>query len=73
MTNIIVREDMKPQTRIRFIKTILEHTRKTCPECEQELTFTDYETYCPHCGLVTSATYEYTAGIKVDFPYGRKQ
>ena len=74
MTNNIVRGDMKTQTRIRFLKSIHAKTEHNCPECQHELDTTDeIETYCPHCGLITSATYEYCAGIRIHLPYGRKQ
>lgn len=44
-----------------------------CPECKT-LTITrssdnDYE-YCEKCGLITRASYDYTAGIHFDLPYG---
>ena len=35
------------------------------------LTIDDDETYCTHCGLVTSTSIEYVAGIKINLPYGR--
>lgn len=44
-----------------------------CPECQ---TFTiqlsenrSYE-YCTRCGLITRASYDYVAGIKINLPYG---
>lgn len=44
-----------------------------CPEC-QTITITrnnnnEYE-YCEKCGLITRASYDYTAGIRIDLPYG---
>lgn len=43
-----------------------------CPECGDELDHDeDYdEDYCPHCGLVVSGPYPYTAGERLDYPYG---
>ena len=49
-----------------------ENTEK-CPDCK---TFTikisenrSYE-YCTQCGLITRASYDYAAGIKIHLPYG---
>ena len=44
-----------------------------CPEC-QTLTIKlsdnkSYE-YCTKCGLITRASIEYTAGHRIDLPYG---
>ena len=50
----------------------LENTDK-CPVCKT-LTIVrsedrSYE-YCSICGLVTRASYDYVAGLKIDLPYG---
>ena len=50
----------------------VENTDK-CPECKT-LTIVrsedrSYE-YCEVCGLITRASYNYSAGIKFDLPYG---
>lgn len=46
----------------------------SCPHCQNETT-TDHhraETYCTGCGLVVSATIEYTGLRRVHYEYGRK-
>ena len=50
----------------------VENTDK-CPECET-LTIIlsedrSYE-YCKKCGLITRASYDYAAGLKLELPYG---
>ena len=50
----------------------IENTDK-CPECKT-LTITRSENrsyeYCTECGLITRASYDYAAGMKLDLPYG---
>lgn len=44
-----------------------------CPECKT-LTITTSEDrsyeYCTKCGLITRASYEYVAGLRLELPYG---
>ena len=76
MLNSIMKMNEKLATqkipRIRFLKTFIKPQSSTCPECDSELTVDDDEIYCPKCGLVTSASYDYVAGVKITFPYGKK-
>lgn len=76
MGNNIIREDMKNtkqyNPRIHFLKTFITHQPKTCPECEADLIKDDAETYCPECGLVTSASIDYVAGFHIYLPYGKQ-
>ena len=54
-------------------KTFLVEQLTICPECSTELE-KDLDTdddYCPKCGLITRSYSEYTAGQKVDLPYGK--
>ena len=57
-----------------YINSFLNHTSlKYCPECGAEIKYSsedEDEAYCTHCGLVTSASITYVAGIKIDLPYG---
>lgn len=50
----------------------IENTSK-CPECKT-LTITQNENrsyeYCTRCGLITRASIEYAAGLRLDLPYG---
>ncbi|WP_296882143.1 hypothetical protein [uncultured Methanobrevibacter sp.] len=50
----------------------IENTDK-CPECKT-LTIVRSENrsyeYCETCGLITRASYDYAAGLKLDLPYG---
>lgn len=73
MTNNIVRgnEMQWRNPRLFYLRTITKALPTTCPECDHELTTDDDETYCTHCGLVTSTSIEYVAGIKINLPYGR--
>ena len=57
------------------IDTFLNHeSLKYCPECGAEIEYInpddEDEAYCTKCGLITSASYPYVAGIKIDLPYG---
>ena len=75
MSNILVeKHKMNPHTRnrIRFLRTFINPTPSTCPECEAELIMDDYETYCPDCGLVTSTSIDYVGGVRIQLPYGKK-
>lgn len=58
-----------------YLKSILNHeSLKYCPECGHEIEYSstddEDESYCTHCGLITSASIQYVAGIKIDLPYG---
>lgn len=50
----------------------VENTDK-CPDCKT-LTIVRSENrsyeYCEVCGLITRASYDYAAGMKLDLPYG---
>lgn len=59
-----------------YIDSLLNHqSLKYCPECGAEIEYSspddEDEAYCTKCGLVTAASYDYVAGIKIDLPYGR--
>lgn len=77
MNNTIYRfNGMKFNPRTHYIKSFL-NTQKLdkCPECGGKITYEnedEYEAYCTRCGLVTTASIEYVAGIKIDLPYGRR-
>ena len=57
-----------------FINSLLNHqSLKYCPECGGEVEYSsedEDESYCTKCGLITSGSYPYVAGIRIDFPYG---
>lgn len=59
-----------------FINSFLNHeSLSQCPECGNDIIYStedEDEAYCSYCGLVTSASIEYVAGIKIDLPYGRR-
>lgn len=57
--------------RLFFIKSISKPLPRYCPECRGLLDADEDETICTQCGLVTSASIEYTAGMKVILPHGR--
>ena len=62
--------------RRNYIKSFL-NTQKLdkCPECGGKVVYDNEdedEAYCTKCGLVTSASIDYVAGIKIDLPYGRR-
>lgn len=43
-----------------------------CPECGCQLINDENsgEDYCPGCGLITTGSYSYVAGVKINYPYG---
>lgn len=47
---------------------------RTCQECGTTLKEDEFtgETTCPKCGLVHSGPYPYTAGFRIDYPYGTR-
>ena len=57
-----------------YINSFLNHdSLKYCPECGGEVEYSsedEDEACCTHCGLVTSASSCYVAGVKIDLPYG---
>ena len=76
-----LREKMKKEQeekwqdpRAYYLKSILNHkSLKYCPECGGEVEYSsedEDEAYCTHCGLITSASSCYVAGVKIDLPYG---
>ena len=73
-TNYIRGNDMSREwinPRLYYLRRLIHPIPTTCPECDHTLTIDDDETYCPYCGLVTSTSIEYVAGIKINLPYGR--
>ena len=59
-----------------YLNSFLNHeSLKYCPECGGEVEYSsedEDEAYCTSCGLITSGSYPYTAGIRIDFPYGTR-
>ena len=57
-----------------YINSFLNHeSLKYCPECGGEVEYSsedEDEAYCTECGLVTSGSYPYVAGIRINFPHG---
>jgi NADH pyrophosphatase NudC (nudix superfamily) len=57
-----------------YINGFLNHeSLRYCPECGGEIEYSsedEDEAYCKTCGLVTSASIRYVAGIRIDLPYG---
>ena len=57
-----------------YINSFLNHdSLKYCPECGGEVEYSsedEDEAYCTECGLVTSGSYPYVAGFRINFPYG---
>ena len=58
-----------------YLDSFINHeSLKYCPECGAEIEYSsedEDEAYCTKCGLITQASYDYVAGIKIDLPYGR--
>ena len=57
-----------------YINSFLNHeSLKYCPECGAEVEYSsedEDEACCTHCGLITSASSQYVAGVRIDLPYG---
>lgn len=57
-----------------YINSFLNHeSLRYCPECGGEVEYSsedEDEAYCTQCGLITSASIQYVAGVKIDLPYG---
>ena len=57
-----------------YINSFLNHqSLQFCPECGAEIEYfteDEDEAICTHCGLITSASICYVAGVKIDLPYG---
>ena len=64
-------DEIKAELRLSYLKSFIRPQSKYCPECRHELTTTEDETICTHCGLIVSMSIEYVAGQKIDLPYGR--
>lgn len=67
-----INEYAKSLRRFYISKCINHQSLKYCPECggEVDINEDEDEAYCTICGLVTSASICYVAGIKIDLPYG---
>lgn len=64
-------EEYRKQQRLLYLKTFMKPIPEYCPECGDSLIHDETETYCQHCGLLTSSNIEYVAGIHIIFDYGR--
>ena len=57
-----------------YLNSFLNHeSLANCPECGGEIKYSsedEDEAYCTDCGLVTSASTAYVAGVHIDLPYG---
>lgn len=57
-----------------YINKCLNHQPlNRCPECGGLIEYStedEDEAYCTECGLVTSASSQYVAGVKIHLPYG---
>ena len=77
MHNSILREKEMDEKwldpRLFYLKSFIKPLPRFCPECDGELdtSIDEDETICNKCGLVTSASIEYVAGMKIDLPNGR--
>lgn len=71
--NIIEGEYLTPRqkSRLQYLRRLTLPLPNICPECDSPLEIIDEETICTCCGLVTSASIEYCAGVKINLPYGR--
>ena len=67
-------EDHRKQLRLTYIKSFNKPQPNKCPECGSQLSTTidESETICTQCGLITSASIEYVAGIRIHLPYGKQ-
>ena len=63
-------EQAKREQRLAYIQQMQSFTPNTCPECGDELTHTENEIYCNHCGLIVMTSIAYVAGLKIHLPYG---
>ena len=58
-----------------YLNSFLNHeSLKYRPECGGEVDSSEDEdeAYCTECGLITSGSYPYVAGVHIDFPYGTR-
>lgn len=57
-----------------YVNSFLNHQPlNRCPECGGLIEYSsedEDEAYCISCGLITSASIAYVAGVKIDLPYG---
>lgn len=53
-------------------RVFFEVEERRCPECEGKRFKIDkeYYVYCVNCGLVLAGVSYYSAGIKIDLPWG---
>lgn len=59
--------------RIYINKCLNHQPLNHCPECGGEIEYSsedEDEAICTKCGLITSASICYVAGVKIDLPYG---
>ena len=68
-----INEYARSLRRIYINKCLNHKSLKYCPECGGEIEYSNEdedEAYCTKCGLVTSASSCYVAGVKINLPYG---
>ncbi len=68
-----INEYARSLRRIYINKCLNHKSLKYCPECGGEIEYSNEdedEAYCTNCGLVTSASSCYVAGVKINLPYG---
>lgn len=57
-----------------YINSFLNHEPlNRCPECGGLIEYSsedEDEAFCTECGLITSASSQYVAGVRIDLPYG---
>lgn len=66
-------EYAKSLRRIYINKCLNHQPLNRCPECGGEIEYSsedEDEAICTECGLITSASISYVAGVKIDLPYG---
>ena len=72
--NSIIRGQMNDDKwlnpRLFYLQKFVIPQPTTCPECGGELHSSEDEdeTICSECGLITSASIRYVAGIKINLP-----
>ena len=67
---LMTSEEREKYFRLQYILSIKSHIPVRCPRCKTILEIDDEQIYCPHCGLITQNSTNYSAGMKTKLPHG---